>query len=846
VFRATLKSLFARKVRLALTALSVVLGVGFMAGTYVLTDTTTEAFDELIAKATSTVDAIVRSEVAFDPGQGQGPAGCNEREPVTADLLEVVLAVEGVGRAEGLVQGFAQLVDPATGEAIGSFGPPTCGISWNELGVFTVREASPPAASEDVVVDVETADRYGFDVGERIRILFEGPPGEFTLVGTAGYAEGDTSLFGATLAFFDLATAQRRMDRVGMFDEIDVVAADGADPAAMIEAIRGQLPDGVEAVSAQTVAEEAQEDVAEGLGFVRTGLLVFAFVALFVGAFIIANTFSIVVAQRTRELALLRTLGASRGQVTSSVLFEAVVVGLFAAVLGVILGILIAIGLRSVLGATLFEIPSTPLQVVPRTIAVSLVAGTLVTVLSAIVPARNAAAVAPLQALRDAHEQDTGRGLRRRLSIGFAVLGLGAAALLYGLFGASSQQATYVGVGAAVSLVGVAMLTPLIARPLAATLGGPFRSLTGRLGRENAMRNPRRTASTASALMIGVGLVGFVTIFASSIKASSTEALASTLRADFIVTSSTFAPFSTAVAERIRKVDGVAAVSEIRQAPFRVEGSDAFLSAVDPASIDTVTDVELEAGDIGSLARGEILVHRNVADARGWTVGDTVVVVFPAAGERTMTIGGIYGENRLVGDYVVPLEVYNESYPNQLDSFVLVKAAPGADLTTVHRGIAEAVRDFAGIDVQDQAAFREKQGRLIDSILQLVQVLLALALLIALFGIVNTLSLSIYERTREIGLLRAVGMGRRQVRAMIRKEAVIISVMGALFGLVIGVLFGWAMQQALASSGITELSVPFGQLLAYMVIAGLLGIVAAIWPARRAARLDVLQAISYE
>jgi putative ABC transport system permease protein len=845
VLRATLKSLLARKVRLALTAVSIVLGVGFMAGTYVLTDTTTKAFDDLIAKGTSTVDAIIRSEVAYEPGQEQGSV-CTTREPIPTDLLADVRSVDGVVRAEGLVQGYAQLVDPATGDAIGTFGPPTCGFSWNDLGTFSIRSGAAPVGPDEVVVDTETADQYGLSLGHTIRTLFQGPPAEFTVSGIAGYAQGDTGLFGATLTFFDMPTAQRRLDRVGQFDEIDVLAADGTDAAGVIARLNDELPEGVEAVSAQTVADEAQEQVAEGLGFIRTGLLVFAFVSLFVGAFIIFNTFSIVVAQRTRELALLRTLGASRRQVTWSVIVEAAMVGLFAAGLGVLLGIVIAIGLRAALGATLFEIPATPLQVVPRTIIVSLIAGTLVTLVSAIVPARNAASVAPLQALRDAGQAGTGRGLTRRLTIGFAVLGLGVAALAYGLFGASSRQATYVGVGAAISFVGVAMLTPLVARPLASALGAPFRALTGRLGRENAMRNPRRTASTASALMIGVGLVGFVTIFASSLKASSTEALASTLRADFIVTSTTFAPFSTAVADSIREVDGAEAVSEIRQAAFRLDGSDAFLTGADPATLDAVTDIQLEDGSIAALTQDQMIVHRNVAADRGWSVGDSVVVTFAATGDRTLTIGGIHGENRLVGDYVISLDLYSQSYPDQLDSFVLVKASPGADVAAVGRFIEEAVERFAGIDVQDQAAFREKQASLIDSILQLVQVLLALALVIALFGIVNTLSLSVYERTREIGLLRAVGMDRRQVRGMIRKEAVIISMMGSLFGLAIGVLFGWAMQQALASSGVTVLSVPFRQLLIYMAIGGVFGIVAAIWPARRAAKLDVLQAISYE
>ncbi|MFB3738479.1 MAG: ABC transporter permease, partial [Candidatus Velamenicoccus archaeovorus] len=565
MWRATLKSLLARRVRLALTAISVVLGVAFMAGTYVLTDTTTHAFDQLIAQGTSSIDVVVRSRLSY--GDRAAAQGQVQREPFRASVLSDVRSVPGVAEAQGIVTGYAQLVDPATGKAIGSFGPPTLGTSWSTIGgTWVIRHGHAPDGPDQVVLDTETADRYHLTVGERIRILFQGPPRGFTIAGLAGYAEQDTSLFGATISFFDLPTAQSVLQREGRFDEVDVLGEPGTDAAGLRQAVQEALPPGVEAVTATTVAQEAQEAVAEGLGFVRTGLLVFAFVSLFVGAFIIFNTFSIIVAQRTRELGLLRALGASRRQVTRSVLLEAVLVGLLASAVGVGAGILVAMGLRALMGAFVFKIPDTGLQVLGRTVIVSLVLGTLVTAISAVLPARRAAHVSPMQALLPQEQAVAGGGLARRLATGALVLLLGVAALLYGLFGSTSRPAVLVGVGAAVGFVGIAMLAPFVTRPLARAIGAPMAGVTGRLGRENAMRNPRRTASTAAALMIGLGLVAFVTIFASSLNASTTQALEQTLRADFILTSSTFAPFSSEVAARARQVPGAQDVSEIRQA----------------------------------------------------------------------------------------------------------------------------------------------------------------------------------------------------------------------------------------------------------------------------------------
>lgn len=850
MWRAVLKSLLARKLRLLLTALSVVLGIGFVAGTFVLTDTMNKAFDELFATTTADIDVVVRATSAFAAEAGNpGGSGNISRNPIPEDILPVVQDVPGVRSAYGGVAGYAQMIDPETEEAIGGFGPPTIGLNWQEgSSVLVLRKGEPPTSASDVVIDAATARAHDLKVGMQIQILFERPPGEFTISGIAGFGEAD-NLGGATLAAFETDTAQRVLGREGVFDEISVEAEPGVAPSALRTRIATVLPDKVEAVTATTVADEQAQALQEGLGFFRTALLVFAFIALFVGAFIIFNTFSIIVAQRTRELALLRALGASRRQVMTSVIAEAFLTGLIASIVGIVVGIGIALGIQALLGAFGVDLPSTTMQLQLRTIVVSLIVGTVVTVAAALFPARRASRVAPVEALRDVQQQQVGRGLGVRAALGTLVLAIGAGLLLYGLFTTPSNAAALVGFGAAGTFIGVAMLSPLITRPLAKGIGAPLLALGvhGKLGRENARRNPRRTASTAAALMIGLGLVSMVAVFSSSIKASFDRALRDTLKADLTLTTSSQITFSPDVAERIRGLPEVGAVSEFRASTFRIGGANSFLTAVDPATVDQVATLDVSAGSTDALGIDSILVFRERAKEKGWTVGDTVPAAFATTGSRPLEIVGIFDETGLVQtDYVISLDAYEEVIPEQLDTFVLVKGAEGVPADDLRSAVTEAVAPFPNIEVQDQAEFREKQAGFIDQLLGLVTALLAMAILIALFGIVNTLGLSIFERTRELGLLRAIGMGRRQVRGMIRSESVIIAVIGAVLGIAIGVFFGWALQQALEPEGITELAIPVGQLVVYLVFAGLAGVLAAVWPARRAARLDVLRAIAYE
>ena len=844
MFRAAIRSLLARKIRLLLTGLSVVLGVGFMAGTFVLTDTMTRAFNDLFETTYAQIDVLVRSENAFTAQT----SSLEERESIPEAVLPEVEGVPGVARAVGDVVGYAQIVDPATGDVIGTFGPPTAASGWNDLNGFTLGPGgSPPRGPDQVVIDAGTAESNDIGVGDQVQILFQGPPGEFQVVGVASYGDGG-SLLGATWALFDLPTAQQVLGKEGELDSISVVAEEGVSGVDLQRRIAEVLPDGAEAVTAATVTSEAQDQVSTGLGFLRTAFLVFAFVALFVGAFIIFNTFAIIVAQRTRELALFRALGASGRQVMTSVMIEALVIGIVSSIVGVLVGVGIAILLKSALNATGFEIPSSGTAILPRTFVVSVLVGTLVTVIAALVPARRAARVAPIEALREAQDRP-GRSLRFRIVSGVVVLALGVIPLLYGLFGRPDEALQLVGIGVALTFVGVAMLTPLISRPIAGTVGLPIRrtGVPGKLGRENSMRNPRRTAATASALMIGLGLVVFVAVFGASAKASTTVVLERTLRADFILTSPTFTGFSTSAAEDLREVEGVETVSEVRQAEAKVDGGTVFVTGIDPQTFDEVSELGVLQGSVTDLVRpNAIAVHEDIAANEGWGIGDPVTVEWPATGEVELEVAVIYEENGLIGDWVTSLETYDANVAQELDLFVLVRAAPGTDLAAFQSGLESALETYPNIEVQDQASFRDMYADFLNQLLNLVTALLLFAVIIALFGVMNTLYLSIYERTRELGLLRAVGLTRRQTRSMVRWEAVIISIMGALLGVVIGILFGVALQQALAPEGFSELGIPGGQLAFYVVFAAVLGVVFAIFPARRAAKLNVLHAISYE
>ena len=617
------------------------------------------------------------------------------------------------------------------------------------------------------------------------------------------------------------------------------------DTAQLQRAIAQVLPANVEVVSGQTVANEATNSINQALGFFSTALLVFAFISLFVGGFTIFNTFSIIVGQRTRELALLRILGASRRQLFRSVLAEAFIVGLLSSVVGLGLGVLAAVGLEALLNGFGITLPSGGLVFEARTVIVALIVGVGVTVVSAISPARRAVRIPPVAALSD-HDVGATESSRRRIVLGGALAVIGIVALAVGLTAPAIQL---VGLGAVGVFIGIGMLAPLVARPMSSVIGRPLAGIlgiSGKLGRENSMRSPRRTAQTAAALLVGLALVSTIAVFGASVSRSATSSVDQAVSADYIITSSSGGKgeFSAATAAAAQRVAGVTATSTVYAGEFQFRSDLDNLTAVSPDHLSDTIILRMASGSgAPALTAGRLLVDTTTANSDHLVVGTTVPVKFALTGVSHMQVGGIYKPNALLGSFLVSDQFYRTHFDTPLPEAVLIRTAtgPSAALTAA---IDTGLHAYPNLTIQTQAEFKASQQKQVNQLLGLIYVLLALAVLIALIGIVNTLMLSVFERTHEIGLLRAVGMRRRQVRAMIRSEAVILSVFGALIGVIVGTGLGVAFAASLKQQGITDTVVPFPSLLVFLIIAALLGLAAATWPARRAARLDVLAAIA--
>jgi putative ABC transport system permease protein len=838
--KVTLKELLAHKLRLALTALAIVLGVTFISGTFVLTDTLNNTFSTLFTSVYSKIDFQVRGVAQF--GRGSGAT----RNPLPESLLARVQRVPGVSGTYGEVQGYAQFVGH-DGKPISST-TGTLGVGWDtnpQISSLHLIAGNPPTTSNDVVMDAATAKSDDFSVGQQVRILGGGLKSAqtFTITGIAQFGTAD-NLAGATLAAFTLPTAQRVVGETGVFDFIDVIAKPGADKAAVQRSIAAALPSNAEVVTAQTLINEEQATVSQALSFFNTALLVFALISLFVGAFTIYNTFSIIVGQRTRELALLRVVGASRGQVLRSVLTEATIVGFVSSAIGVGLGVAAAIGLEALLSGFGTSLPTGPLTFEPRTAIVGLVVGTLVTVVSAIGPARNAVRIPPVAALTDRAADGTGAGpTRRRLISGTALTAFGIVLLGIGL---SKPLVALVGTGAVCVFLGVAMLAPAIARPLSGLLGRPLARLLGtpgQLGRENSMRSPRRTAQTASALMVGLALVSAIAVFGASLSQSATSSVDQAISADLLISANGSGQLSDSVPAAVAAVPGVTATNTVYRNQFEFKSTLTTLTGVTTQNLADTVILRMTSGSAAALAHGEMLIDNTTATKDRLAVGDRVPVRFAATGPTTVKIGGIYQSNALIQSYLVGSAYFLAHFRQPHPGAVLARtnSSPGTETA-----VSTALARYGNVQVQTRAQFEQAQVSSVNQLLGLVYALLALAVLIALIGIVNTLMLSVLERTREIGLLRAVGMRRPQVRSMIRSESVILATFGAVIGIAIGTLMGLALVSSLRQQGITETSVPWVRLVEFLILAAVLGLVAASWPARRAARLNVLAAIAAE
>jgi putative ABC transport system permease protein len=845
VLTVALKGLLAHKVRVLMTALSIALGVAFVSGTFVLTDSMNGSFAGAFSSRYAGVDVDVRAPAAFAAGDAAG-----QRRPLPATRLSAVRAVPGVARAEGNVFGLALMVGK-DGKALGRGLLATQGTSAPSAdglgGDVHYRSGRAPAAPGEVAIDAASARKAGFRVGDRMRIVLLGPPQEFTVVGVAGFGAAD-SMGATTTALFDPAAAPRLLGKPGAYDEIAVRAAAGTTAVQLRDRLRAALP-GADVQTGRAVAAEQTDLVKGNLAFLNIFLLVFAAIAVFVGSFIIWNTFSILVAQRSRELALLRALGATRGQVLRSVLAESVVVGLVASALGLVLGIGIARLLAALLGTTGLDLPTPGASLSARTVVVSFAVGTVVTVLASLAPARKATRVAPVEALRDAAPGGY-RFSRTRAISGGVVLAGGLAALGAGLWGGASTSV--VGIGVLLVFLGVNALLPPIAKALALVLGAPLPRLvgmTGKLARDNAVRNPKRTASTAAALMIGLALVGTVTVLASSLKTSIGSDIDRTARAELVVQQlgGTGQGLSPDAARAVRQVPGVAAASELASGGAKIAGSVTTVSPVDPGTISSVADLGVRTGSVAALGTDGVLVYDDVARAKGWTVGTRVPVQWPETGVVPMRVAGTFSEKGAVdSEYLVSMTTFDRNTTGRLDSLVLVKTAAGARTAAVQAGVVSALKPYVNAEVLTRAEFKQSIAGQVDQFLLFVTALLLLAVFIALMGIVNTLALSVLERTREIGLLRAVGMTRAQIRSMVRYESVIISLIGAVAGGVIGVGFGVALVKAMGDQGVSQLTLPAGRLAVYAVAAALAGVLAAVLPARRAAQVDVLRAVVSE
>ena len=844
-----LRNLLARKLRTLLTSLAVVLGVMMVTGTYVLTDTIDQSFGKIFEQGNAGIDAVVTSKETVETEDGQEPS-------FEAEILDTVKNVEGVEAADGGIFDTQVSILDKDGEPIGGNGAPSFGASVvaDRFDALSYPEGRKPAAEDEVVIDKQTADRAGYEVGDRIRVAGKEDATEYRLVGIATLGDVD-SFGGASIALFTLDEVRRVTRKQGRFDQISVAAAPDVTSEELTRRLKQELPASVEAETGVENTQSQKDDVGEFISILKTALLIFSGVSLFVAAFLIFNTFSITVAQRTREFSMLRTIGASRRQLVRSVVAEAAVIGLLASVLGLLAGIGFAPAINALFKALAIDLPNQGTVVAPRTIVLAFVIGIGLTVLASLIPALRITRVAPVIGLREGVVLETPKSHRLRSALALGLSAIGVGAMLLGVFEVLNPGELWVGVGAAAVFLGVALLSPRLVGPMASLVGRPlerFRGVSGRLARENAVRNPGRTASTAAALMIGLALVSFVAIFASGLSASFTAAFEKTIKADLILSNNDgFSDISAGVTAAVADVDGVEVASPTRYAQANTAGEEGgSVTLIDTDTVGAVMTLDWKEGDdavLTGLGKGDAVIDEKWGREKGLALGDGFTTQTASGQTLTYTVRGTFVDRGdFNGDYVasdVTAAAYGE--PNSVQQ-VLLKLDDGADPGAVRKQIDTLTDDrYPTVDPKDKEEFKDFISEQVNQLLGAVYALLALAVIVSLFGIVNTLALSIHERTRELGLIRAVGMSRRQVRRIIRYEAVITALIGAVLGSALGVLFAVIMSRPLADQGFT-LSIPVLTLLALVLLAMVAGVIAAIGPARRASRLDVLDALAYE
>jgi putative ABC transport system permease protein len=842
----TARSLWAHRRRLIATLLAVGLGVAFLAGTLLLSDTLRANFDRLFTQADAGTNVVLRSTTEISSGPGGTRAGLD------ASLLPRVRNVPGVADAQPYLEGYGQLVG-RDGKPIGGNGPPTQAANWVSdpaLNSYRLIAGHAPRADDEVVINRGAATAGHLALGATTTLLTPQPL-RVHIVGIATFGTADA--FGtATFTGMTLHAARLHLTGSGpaTVTQILVRAAPGTQPGELATRLRAALPGGVQAITGTQLAAEDLDEINSGfLGFLSTGLTAFAGIALLVAAFSIYNTFSILAVQRGRETALLRALGASRRQLALAGLAETLAIGVVGSVAGWAGGIGIASLLKAVFDGFGFALPAGGLVIKASSAIVAVTAGVAATVLAGLVPALRASRLPALAALRE-HAAEPGRVSRTRSVLGVVVTAAGAGAVIAGATGGGEGAAV---AGAVGTLTGFIILGPVAVRPAAAVLGAPaatLRGLGGRLARDNALRHPRRTAATAAALMVGVAVAAMFTVLGASLKASAAQGVDRTLTADLVVDQGGYggqaglAGLSPQLADRLSRLPAAGTVTALSRGSVLLGGQSQTIAAADPGRIGAVLNLGVSAGSLGAVDAGSFAVSSAVAADRHWRVGSTVPVVYPDGSTARLRVAAIFGHPDITGDYLFALSGWRPHAGQALDGTILIKLKPGASLAAAQAAVTAQATTAGQPRVQDRDQYLASATSGVNTILGLVYVMLALAILIALMGVANTLSLSIHERTRELGLLRALGQTRAQARGMIRWESVIVAAFGTVGGVILGTFLGWAVVSSSAGAGLAVFSAPPLQLVLFLVLGVLTGVLAGIRPARRAARLNVLAAIA--
>jgi putative ABC transport system permease protein len=853
VTRVALRGLLGRKLRASLTAFAIVLGVAMVSGTFVLTDTIKAAFSTVFTTVYQNTDAVITGKSAISTNNnGNGPT----TPSVPASLLTQVRALPSVAEASGGISDSAQLVG-RNGKVISSGGAPGLAFSYSPAGQhfnpLTLTSGSFPTSPDEVAIDSSTASKHGYKVGDQIGVVARGPVERFRISGTVQIG-GVSSLGGATMAVFTLPKAQQLFNKRGKYDTISVAAKHGYSPQEVVNAIKPLLGPSAQVRTGQAQAQQATKDTSGFLNIFQDFLLAFGGIALFVGSFVIANTLSITIAQRTRELATLRTLGATRRQVLRSVLVEAFVIGTLASIVGLFLGLLLAKGLNSLLVSFGINLPQASTVFKTRTVIISLLVGIVVTLIAAVRPALRATRVAPIAAAREGALLPPSRWAKYGTQAAYGTILAAIGLMLIGLLVSSLStglRLLAVGVGAVALFIGFSMLAPKLVPPLVRVLGWPASRIggsAGQLAQGNSARNPARTASTASALMIGLALVTLVGVLAAGLRTGFKSSVNKAFVADYAITATNnFSPISLASEKAVRTVPGVTGVVGVRAGDGKAFGSHINVTGVPPNASEAIK-VDWQAGGAGTpaqLGNDGAFVDKAYAKAQHLQVGSPLSVETPTGRFLALKLIGITNPPKGAspyGDVSISQALFDREYQNPQNLFTFVNMQAGVTPANT-RTLNAALAGFPDAKLQTKSQFIDNQLQGLTTLLNLLYVLLSLSIVVSLFGIVNTLVLTVFERTRELGMLRAVGMSRRQVRRMIRHESVITALLGAAFGIPLGILLA-AMIGATINFG--TFTIPVGTLIVFVIAAVIAGLIAAIWPARRAGRLNVLEALSYE